>query len=69
MNNETDKNQLIYRVVINHEEQFSIWPIDRELPIGWSEEAMHGTKSQCLEYIAQVWTDMRPRSLRIHMAG
>ena len=67
MNNESNNNESIYKVVVNQEEQFSIWPTDRELPIGWSEEGTHGTKSKCLEYIAQIWTDMRPKSLRNHM--
>lgn len=57
-----------YRVVINHEEQYSIWPADKELPAGWSEEGMVGTKEQCLDHIEIVWVDMRPRSLRERMA-
>ncbi|MEM9493849.1 MAG: MbtH family NRPS accessory protein [Myxococcota bacterium] len=58
---------LSYSVVINHEEQYSIWPVGRPLPAGWSEVGKTGTKSGCLEYIAQVWTDMRPLSLRKKM--
>ena len=54
-------------VVINHEEQYSLWPIDRELPLGWSDAGKRGTKTECLEYIDQTWTDMRPRSLREKM--
>jgi MbtH protein len=57
-----------YRVVVNHEEQYSIWPTDRELPPGWSEVPVSGSKGRCLEYIAEVWTDMRPLSLRKAMA-
>ena len=53
-----------FRVVVNHEEQYSIWPITRPLPLGWREIDVHGNKKECLEYIAQVWTDMRPLSLR-----
>lgn len=59
----------IYRVVVNLEEQYSIWPVDRDLPSGWIDEGTHGPKSVCLEHIAQVWTDMRPRSLREAMAS
>lgn len=57
----------IYRTVVNHEEQYSIWPANRELPAGWREAGKAGTKSECLDYIDQVWTDMRPLSLRKHM--
>jgi len=53
-----------YHVVVNHEEQYSIWPADREIPAGWRAEGTSGSKAACLERIEQVWTDMRPRSLR-----
>ena len=56
-----------YRVVINHEEQYSIWPIERELPLGWKAEGFDGTKKECLDHIEEVWTDMRPISLRKKM--
>jgi MbtH protein len=56
-----------YRAVMNHEEQYSIWPVDRELPLGWRDAGKTGKKSECLDYIATVWTDMRPLSLRKHM--
>jgi len=58
----------IYKVVINHEEQYSIWPADREPPLGWKEVGMQGFKAECLAYIKDVWTDMRPLSLRQKMA-
>jgi MbtH protein len=58
----------IYKVVINHEEQYSIWPADRELPRGWQEVGTQGLKAACLAYIKDVWTDMRPLSLRQKMA-
>ena len=58
-----------YKVVVNHEEQYSIWPAERDLPLGWKEAAKQGTKSECLEYIKEVWTDMRPLSLRKKMEG
>ncbi len=57
----------IYSVVMNHEEQYSIWPADRELPLGWSDAGFSGDKDACLEYIKEVWTDMRPLSLRKRM--
>ncbi|MET9344927.1 MULTISPECIES: MbtH family protein [unclassified Nonomuraea] len=53
-----------YKVVINHEEQYSIWAADRPFPAGWREEGFSGDRKDCLEYIDKVWTDMRPRSLR-----
>ena len=54
----------VYRVVANHEEQYSIWPADQELPLGWLDAGKTGTKEECLSYINEVWTDMRPLSLR-----
>jgi MbtH protein len=57
-------DRTIYQVVINHEEQYSIWPEDREVPRGWKSIGKNGTKQDCLDYIEEVWTDMRPRSLR-----
>lgn len=56
-----------YKVVINHEEQYSIWFADRELPLGWKAVGKEGTKQECLDYIEEVWTDMRPLSLRKKM--
>ena len=63
-----DDEKTIYAVVVNLEEQYSIWPVDKELPKGWRKEGKIGTKSECGEYIEQVWTDMRPLSLRQKMA-
>lgn len=63
----TEEN-VLYKVVVNHEEQYSIWLSDRENPLGWRDEGKVGTKSECLEYIETVWTDMRPLSLRRKMA-
>jgi len=57
-----------YKVVVNHEEQYSIWLVDRENPLGWFDAGKSGLKSECLEYIKEVWTDMRPLSLRKKMA-
>jgi MbtH protein len=58
----------VYRVVINEEEQYSIWPDYREIPFGWREVGKSGLKRECLDYINEVWTDMRPLSLRKKMA-
>ncbi|MER5648315.1 MULTISPECIES: MbtH family protein [unclassified Streptosporangium] len=53
-----------HRVVVNHEEQYSIWPDGRDLPDGWREEGVSGTKEECLAHIDRVWTDLRPLSAR-----
>jgi len=53
-----------FRAVVNHEEQYSIWFAERELPLGWRDAGKEGTKRECLDYIEKVWTDMRPLSLR-----
>ncbi|WDD92412.1 MbtH family protein [Burkholderia sp. FERM BP-3421] len=58
-----------YVVVMNDEEQYSIWPSERELPPGWREAGKRGVKAECLAYIEEVWVDMRPRSLRLAMDG
>jgi MbtH protein len=57
----------IYKVVMNHEEQYSIWPADRENPLGWNDVGVSGAKADCLAHIKEVWTDMRPLSLRKRM--
>lgn len=62
--NEDPENNTIYAVVVNHEEQYSIWPVGREIPLGWQEAGKQGSKDECLAYIESVWTDMRPLSLR-----
>ncbi len=62
-----EEDDRIYKVVVNHEEQYSIWPADREIPLGWNEEGKQGTKRECLDHIQEVWTDMRPLSLRKRM--
>ena len=63
-----DNENTHFRVVINIEEQYSIWPIDKTLPLGWNKVGVQGVKAHCLEHINQVWTDMRPLSLRQQMA-
>ena len=59
-----EKDDRKYSVVINHEEQYSVWFADRKLPEGWKETGFKGTKQECLSHIEEVWTDMRPLSLR-----
>jgi MbtH protein len=63
-----DDDPTDYAVVVNHEEQYSIWPVDKPLPDGWQGDGVTGSKSLCLAHIEQVWTDMRPLSLRKAMA-
>ncbi len=63
MNMEEKEDTTIYNVVVNHEEQYSIWPIDRENPLGWRNAGESGSRAECLAYIKEVWTDMRPLSL------
>ena len=67
MYREEQEDTTIYKVVINHEEQYSIWPVYRESPLGWSEVGKEGLKDECLAYIEEVWIDMRPLSLRKRM--
>jgi MbtH protein len=62
-----EEDNTTYAVVINHEEQYSIWPVGREVPLGWKTVGKQGTKQACLDYIEEVWTDMRPLSLRRKM--
>jgi len=57
-----------YKVVINHEEQYSIWPADRKNPSGWRDTGRSGSKKVCLVYIDEVWTDMRPLTVHTKMA-
>ena len=59
-----EEDTTIYNVVVNHEEQYSIWPAHKALPLGWQEVGKSGKKAECLEHIEKVWVDMRPLSLR-----
>lgn len=60
----SEPTERAHRVVVNDEEQYSIWPADRELPPGWRADGVTGTADECIAHIEQVWVDMRPRSLR-----
>lgn len=62
-----DDEEALFEVVANHEEQFSIWSAERALPAGWRAIGKKGTKKECLAYVDEVWTDMRPQSLREKM--
>jgi MbtH protein len=62
-----EEDTTVYKAVVNHEEQYSIWPAHRDNPLGWRDAGKTGTKADCLEYIKEVWTDMRPLSLRKKM--
>lgn len=58
-----------FAVVLNDEEQYSIWPLGKDIPDGWRADGVTGTKEECLSHISRVWTDMRPLSLRREMAA
>lgn len=60
-------DNIVYKVVVNHEEQYSIWPQTRQNAPGWTDAGKSGSKADCLAYIKEVWTDMRPLSLRKKM--
>jgi MbtH protein len=66
---EEKDDKMIYKVVVNHEEQYSKWPADKDNPLGWKDVGKTGTKAECLAYIKEVWTDMRPLSLRMKTAA
>ena len=68
MNRDDAEDNAIYKVVVNHEEQYSIWPAERANALGWNDAGKSGLKPECLAYIKEVWTDMRPLSLRQKMA-
>lgn len=67
MTTDEREDKTIYKVVVNHEEQYSIWPADHENALGWRDAGGSGTKQECLAHIEEVWTDMRPLSLRRKM--
>jgi MbtH protein len=68
MTDRSESDEAIYRVVMNDEEQYSIWPDDKKIPDGWHAVGTRGSKAECLQYIEETWTDMRPLSLRKRMA-
>jgi MbtH protein len=62
-----DDADATFEVVVNHEEQYSLWPASREIPTGWRLAGKSGKRAECLQHIEAVWTDMRPLSLRKQM--
>lgn len=64
---EERQDSTVYKVVVNHEEQYSLWPAHRENVVGWEDAGRSGTKEECLTFIKEVWTDMRPLSVRKKM--
>jgi MbtH protein len=69
MSDEEREDTTAYRVLVNDEEQYSIWPSYKDIPLGWKDVGKQGNKADCLAYIKEVWTDMRPLSLRKQMGG
>jgi len=63
-----ERDDLSYKVVVNHEEQYSIWPAGRDNPLGWRDAGRQGSRQECLIWVKENWTDMRPASLRRRMA-
>lgn len=64
-----DREGEVFRVLVNHEEQYSLWPEWKAIPGGWRDTGVSGNKQYCLEYVKKTWTDMRPLSLRRFMDG
>lgn len=62
-------DDITYQVLVNDEGQYSLWPADKEVPAGWEPDGTVGTKEECTTHVDEVWTDMRPRSLREQMSG
>jgi MbtH protein len=58
------KEEKMYKVLVNQEEQYALWAADHEIPNGWKGVGPTGKKEVCLSYVKEVWTDMRPKSLR-----
>jgi MbtH protein len=67
MGHEEMEGRLVHKVVVNEEGQYSLWFADRENPAGWADAGKSGTKEECLAFVEEVWTDMRPLSLRKSM--
>ncbi|EIJ47611.1 MbtH-like protein [Herbaspirillum sp. GW103] len=64
-----DREDGVFRVLVNEEEQYCLWPDYKSIPGGWRDAGVSGSKQVCLQHIETVWTDMRPRSLREFMQG
>ena len=64
---EKNEDNRTHKVVVNHEEQYSIWLADRENVLGWNDREKERMKQVCLDYMGEVWTDVRPLSVRRYM--
>ncbi|ALX17007.1 antibiotic synthesis protein MbtH [Burkholderia cepacia JBK9] len=69
MEAETPHHDAVFKVVVNHEEQYAIWPDDKRVPEGWRAAGPSGTRDACLEWIGANWTDMRPLSVRAALSA
>ena len=69
MSSDQQEAESVYIVLINHEEQYSLWPKHKAIPPGWQDVGMEGTREKCSQYVDEAWTDMRPKSLREKMDG
>lgn len=63
------REDIDYQVLVNDEEQYSLWPLANEIPPGWRATGKQGSKQECMDHVDEVWTDLRPRSLREWMAA
>ena len=59
-----DDERIEYQVLVNHEEQYSLWPTFKAIPNGWRQVGPVGTKEECLAYVEEVWADITPLSVR-----
>jgi len=67
MSDDAQEGKATHHVLINDEEQYSLWPLGKQIPLGWKAVEKEGTEEECMRYVDEVWTDMRPRSLRVRM--
>jgi len=67
MMNEQGGDNRVYVVLINDEEQYSLWLRNQDVPAGWRSVDFTGSKEECMKYVDETWTDMRPKSLRMKM--
>jgi MbtH protein len=67
MSTSSSQSEAMFEVVVSQDEQYSIWPVDKAVPQGWAKAGKQGSKESCLEFVSEVWTDMRPLSLRARM--
>ena len=68
MSHTANEAEALHEALINDEEQYSLWPAEKAIPAGWRKAGKLGSKEECLAFINEVWTDMRPLSLRKQMA-